>query len=271
MRHLQNLHTHSLFCDGVDSPEEIILTAIDKGFESIGFSSHSYMPSLTSAQESKRLKDYKTEILRLKEKYINQIKIYLGLEVEMDKKTDIAGYDYSIGSIHYLMCSGEFIAFDCGQTEVEALIKQHFGGDGLKYAKAYYSALALLPQYGDFDVIGHFDLITKHSDNIEFFDASSKEYLFAAFEAAEALKGKIHLFELSTGPMARGYLKTPYPSVPIIKELKRLGFGAVITSDCHNKNMLDYNFNEAEELLRCCGYKEKYIFTDQGFQAIPIC
>ena len=56
----------------------------------------------------------------------------------------------------------------------------------------------------------------------------------------------------------------------IIKELKRLGFGAVITSDCHDKTKLDYKFNEAAELLKSCGFKEKYILTDQGFAAVSL-
>ena len=39
--HLQNLHTHTTYCDGINTPEQIILTAIDKGFGAIGFSGHS--------------------------------------------------------------------------------------------------------------------------------------------------------------------------------------------------------------------------------------
>lgn len=31
MMKLQNLHTHTKYCDGKDTPEEIILTAIEKG------------------------------------------------------------------------------------------------------------------------------------------------------------------------------------------------------------------------------------------------
>ena len=40
---LQNLHTHTTYCDGINTPEQVILTAIDKGFGAIGFSGHSYM------------------------------------------------------------------------------------------------------------------------------------------------------------------------------------------------------------------------------------
>ena len=36
----QNLHTHSSYCDGKDTPEELVLYAINSGFSSIGFSGH---------------------------------------------------------------------------------------------------------------------------------------------------------------------------------------------------------------------------------------
>ena len=38
----QNLHTHSLFCDGKNSLEDMVTEAINQGFTSIGFSSHAY-------------------------------------------------------------------------------------------------------------------------------------------------------------------------------------------------------------------------------------
>lgn len=41
---LANFHTHSTFCDGKNTPEEIVLAALEKGFVSIGFSSHGYTP-----------------------------------------------------------------------------------------------------------------------------------------------------------------------------------------------------------------------------------
>ena len=36
----QNLHTHSIFCDGKDTIEEMTLEAISKGFDILGFSGH---------------------------------------------------------------------------------------------------------------------------------------------------------------------------------------------------------------------------------------
>lgn len=269
--YLQNLHTHIVFCDGADMPEEMILTAIDKGFDSLGFSGHSFMAcSPVFAKMGDRTEQYKQEIIELKEKYKEQLKIYLGLEVEPYSGADMTGYDYLIASIHYLKFEDGFVPFDRNADFVKKLIDERFGGDGMAYTKAYYKAMSEIPNYGNFDIIGHFDIITKHIDNSNFFDYTSKEYLNAAFEAAEALRGKIPFFEVNTGAVSRGYRKTPYPSIPIIKELKRLGYGVVITSDCHQKDALDCYFDEAAELLRFCGFKEKYILTDNGFKGVEL-
>ena len=268
--YIQNLHTHTTYCDGADTPEEMVVAAISKGFDSIGFSGHSYMSYSPYISGGDKTEDYKKEIIRLKNAYKDKIKIYLGLEVDMYSQPDMTEYDYLIGTVHYLKKGDEYVGFDRSQQTVEDVINNHFDGNGMEYAKLYYKSMAELPKYGNFDIIGHFDLIAKHSDNITFFDETSKEYLDAAFEAAEVLAKHIPFFEVNTGAIARGYRKTPYPSIPIIKFLKELGLGAVITSDCHEKDMLDCKFDDAEELLRTCGFKEKYILTDDGFKAVSL-
>lgn len=269
--HLQNLHTHSVFYDGVDTPEEILLAAKEKGFSSIGFSEHSYMDfSSYFLQFNDRTEEYKKEILRLKEKYKGDIGVYLGLEVDMFSKTNLSGFDYLIGSVHCLETEDGIVEFDRSAEVVEGIINKYFGGDGMEYAKAYFKTVAKLPSCGNFDILGHFDLITKHSDNHDFFDVTSEEYISAAIEAIKALAGKIPFFELNTGAVARGYRKSPYPAEIFIKEFKKMGFGAVITSDCHNCKMLDFEFSRAEEILKKCGFSEKYILTDDGFKAVSI-
>lgn len=44
MSHKQNLHIHTTYADGKDNPEALVLEAISRGFTSIGFSEHTYMP-----------------------------------------------------------------------------------------------------------------------------------------------------------------------------------------------------------------------------------
>lgn len=117
---------------------------------------------------------------------------------------------------------------------------------------------------------GHFDLITKHCENTDFFDQNYKEYKKAVTKAAESLAGKIPFFEVNTGAIARGYRKTPYPTEYILNLMRDLGFGVVVTSDCHNKAMLDCYFEEADKLLKKCGFNEKYILTNDGFKPVEI-
>ena len=39
-----NFHTHTTFSDGKNTPEEMILSAIQKGISILGFSDHSMFP-----------------------------------------------------------------------------------------------------------------------------------------------------------------------------------------------------------------------------------
>ena len=266
MNYLQNLHTHTNYCDGKDTAEEIVLTAIEKDFTSIGFSEHSQTPYPSSLKAGEATRKYKQEIRLLKEKHKGIIDIYCGLEFDSCSKVDISDYDYIIGSVHYI----NGVTMDRDADYVRNLIDTYYDGDSMKYVKAYYEELATLHQYEHVDIIGHFDLLTKHKENVAFFDDESPLYKKYAIEAAEALAGKISLFEVNTGAIARGYRTTPYPSMFLIKELKRLGFGAVITSDCHDREKLDCGFCDATELLKSCGYKEKFILTDNGFIPVPL-
>ena len=268
---LQNLHTHTTYCDGVDTPEQMILSAMEKGFDSIGFSGHSYMFYSNYVQMTpEKTEKYKAEIAFLKEKYREKIDVFCGLEYDMYSAIDQSGYDYLIGSVHYLKIGNGYVGFDRSSDEVRRVINTYFDGNGMAYAQAYYQALAELPSYGKFDIVGHFDLICKHSDRVKFFDEDSSEYKNAVLEAADALRGRISFFEVNTGAIARGYRTAPYPTVFIIKELQRMGFGACITSDCHNAKHLDCGFNEATAILKACGFREKFILTERGFLGVPL-
>ena len=268
---MQNLHTHSTFDHGIDTPEEMVQKAMEKGFTSIGFSGHAYQFYCdTFTMTVKGTEEYKKEIKRLKEKYADKIKIYLGLEFDLYSDTPVTGYEYMIGSCHYLKLGDDYVCVDRDENYYKNAIDNYFGGDGMAFAKEYYRQIVDLPKHAKIDILAHFDLITKNIDRADFFDYNSKEYISSAIEALEALKKDIPLFEINTGGVVRGYRKTPYPMLPIIKEMKRLGYGAVITSDCHDVNYLDAYFDDAKKLLQEGGFTEKYILTDKGFEAVAL-
>lgn len=267
MPNKQNLHIHTTYADGKDRPEEIVLEAIDKSFDSIGFSEHTYTP-FSNYPYQMTLADmscYKKEILTLKEKYKDQIEIYCGLEYDLYSEVPVEGFDYLIGSVHYLDFNGELIGFDRGVDEVKSFIDSKFNGDGLKFAEKYFETLLMLPQKFNFDILGHFDTLIKTNELRNFIDVHSKEYLNFGYDTIHYLKGKIPLFEVNTGAIARGYRTMPYPQTEFLKEFKNCDFGAVITSDCHNKHFLDCNFEQARELLLSVGFNTHWILTEKGF------
>ena len=75
-----DLHIHSEYSDELNSIEDIIVSAIEKGFDIVGISDHSY----TEFDESYCIKkedvqNYYNEIERLKNKYSDKIKEYSGM------------------------------------------------------------------------------------------------------------------------------------------------------------------------------------------------
>ena len=267
MTYKQNLHTHCTYCDGRDTPEEMIAFALEKGFDSLGFSSHSYNPySPAGIVTREGIAAYHKRIPELKEQYKDQIKIFFGIEYEFCCEEPMADYDYSLGAVHYVPTADGWGAFDSDAACYRNLIRKSFGGDGMAFAKTYYETVAKLPEKGKFDIIAHFDIITKNLELApDLFDAECREYYDYALGAMEALRGKIPYFEVNSGAISRGYRSAPYPAVPLLKAFREMGFGAVITSDCHDGRFLDCHFEESAQLLRDCGFKEKFVLTEEGF------
>lgn len=59
-------------------------------------------------------------------------------------------------------------------------------------------------------------------------------------------------------------------NIQMMKEMKRLGYGVVIGTDCHNAAQLNFGYELTHKLLTDCGFKYKYILTDDGFVPVPL-
>ncbi len=271
IQYKQNLHTHTTYCDGSHTPEEIVKQAIEIGFDTIGFSGHATMNFGVAWDMSREdTLRYKEEVARLKEKYHDRIRVLCGLEVEMLAEYDPAGYDYLIGSSHFMKIGEEIVEFDATAQTVSGVIERYFGGDGIMYARHYYENLAELPRYGRFDIVGHFDIIAKHCESHHFFDVTSKAYQTMALESLHAVAEKMKVFEVNTGAIARGYRTLPYPAPFLLKEMKNLGCSVVLTSDCHNKNALDCHYAESLAYIQSCGFDRVGVMDETGIKEVKI-
>lgn len=255
---LSNLHTHTTFCDGKNTAEEIVLAAIDKGFSSIGFSGHGY----TDFDLSYCMKDtarYMATIQDLRKQYGSRIEIYLGIEEDafspLPNRTE---FDYVIGSSHYLKFDNRYYAIDASHDTFRRCLDL-FSGDPLKLADGYYRAFCEYLFTHKPDIIGHFDLITKYDEleSAQFLNDTAYHDLAKRY-LKEALKCDC-LFEVNTGAMARGYRTVPYPHVELLHTLKKNGGKLIVSSDSHTADTLDHAFAETRAMLRYIGFE--YVYT----------
>lgn len=246
-----NYHTHTTFCHGNDTPEQLVLKAIELGCPEIGFSSHSF----TSFDDSYGMtregtEQYKACIRKLKQKYADKIKIYLGVEQDFYSDDAPEGYDYVIGSVHYLYKNGEYLSIDSSKDDMLEQIDKYYGGDIYAYAEQYFDTVAQVYEKTKCDIIGHFDLITKFNENDCLFDTASPRYRTAALGALDALCASPAVFEINTGAIARGYRQTPYPADFILEELKKRSKKLIFSSDCHDRNQLLFGYDMYLEAIK---------------------
>lgn len=250
-----NFHTHTSYCDGCDAPEELVKAALEKGFFALGFSSHSYTEmDKDFAMNPEKAENYRREIAYLKEKYRGKIELYCGVEQDYFSAEPTEPYDYVIGSVHYVLKNGEYISVDTSAEIVKNAVDRLYGGDFDALAEDYFTLVSRVVQKTNADIIGHFDLVSKFSEKNGY--GQSPRFLAAAENAVEALTALNKPFEINTGAVARGRRSIPYPSPEILKMIKKHGGKIIISSDCHNKEYLDFGFDSAENLARAAKFSE---------------
>ena len=126
-----DFHCHTRYCDGKDSPADMVKSALEKGMTALGFSGHSCAPfdpgcpGMLPDSEAK----YRREIKRLKKRYEGQISIYCGVEQDIFSPAPGKPFDYVIGSVHYIKAGDGLFAVDDTPEKLKELCDTHFGGD----------------------------------------------------------------------------------------------------------------------------------------------
>lgn len=261
---LSNLHTHTTLCDGKNTPEEMVVAAIEQGFSSIGFSGHGY----TAFDLSYCLKDmnaYIRTIRDLQERYRSKIEVYLGVEEDAAHPLpNRSEFEYIIGSSHYVRIDDSYYPVDSGADRLKQCIER-FDGDPLKLADNYYRTFCEYILTRKPDIIGHFDLITKYDelDVSQFLPIPTYQKIAERY-LKEALKSDC-LFEVNTGAIGRGYRTSPYPSAELLHVLKANGGKVTLSSDCHAADQLNCFFAEARAMLRDIGFEFVYTLSKGSF------
>lgn len=265
---LSNFHTHSVYCDGKNTLEQLICAAIEKNFSAIGFSGHGF----TGHDSRYCMKDtdgYIAEVNSLKEKYRNKIQIYLGVEEDASRPVDRRRFNYIIGSHHYLQINGACYPIDSNPQYLHKCIDA-CGGDSILFAQAYYNSFCDYILKRKPDIIGHFDLITKFDECSTPFFLGNKQYQKIADKYVTVAAQSNCLFEVNTGAICSGYRSAPYPSESLLYTLKKLDAMLILSSDAHRADNLDYHFIETKKYLYDIGFRHLYTMYDGKFIKVPI-
>lgn len=264
----QNLHTHTTFCDGKNTPAEMAAAAFRAGLSAIGFSGHSPLAGEDWCMSPERLPAYRAAVEEQKKQFAGRMQVYLGLEQDFFSPPPEGEYDYLIGSVHALRLDGELLAVD-ESPEAFARLAHRCGGVE-KLVREYYRLEAQVAGRTGCAIAGHFDLVTKFNEDDRFFEPLAHPMRGWAVEALEALAAAGVIFEVNTGAISRGWRTDPYPQAFLLQELRRLGGRVCITGDSHSANALLTGYRRAEALLRGCGFESCWYLTPQGFREGPL-
>ena len=264
-------HLHTSYCDGKATVEQMVEAAKKKKLSYLGFSGHSYVSFDTCCMTEEDTGRYISEVRNLADRYKDKMTILCGLEKDYYSNEDESRFDYTIGSVHYLELEGVHYPIDMTSEIQSELIVRHFDRDPYAFVHAYYQTVADLFSRVKADVIGHFDLITKFAATDPLFDINHPRYKRAWQNALDALLPYNKPFEINTGAISRGWRKTPYPKIDILRYIFLCGGRILLSSDSHDKDTLCYGFKEAKRLARSVGFTSTFIPVGKGeYREIPL-
>ena len=267
-----SVHCHSTLCDGKNTLQEMASAACAQGLTTLGFTGHSHTPcDREYCMSPRRTAEYKAIIAKLKAEYKGKVDILCGIEWDQFSDDKRIGYDYWIGSVHYLRgaVTGKYYEIDFRKQDLQDCINADFGGDALAAVEAYFRSVAEVAALKP-DILGHVDLIKKLNRDGSFFDENSDRYRAAALGALEAAKAADCILEVNTGAVFRGYRDDFYPSQWLLGEWSRMGGKVIITADAHSTDCLTFGYEEAARQIKAAGFTSVQVLTGAGFETQEI-
>ena len=275
---LTNYHSHCSFCDGRAPFEEFVKEAIRQGFYSYGVSSHAPLPFPTQwTMEWEQMEAYLDEFNNLRQKYADEIELYVGLEIDYlneESNPSVARFtelplDYRIGSVHLLYdAAGEVVDIDCSPAVFKERVDRHFNGDVLRVVRMYFDRLFRMVELGGFDILGHADKMHYNASCYHpgLLDEPWYEALMKDYFSLVASRG--YLVEINT--KAYDSLGTFYPNSRYWELMKEYQIKVLVNSDAHYPERINAGRMEALRLLQAKGFATVAELHQGSWREVPI-
>lgn len=279
--HYSTIHSHTNYCDGYNTAEEMILAAIAKGMKTIGISTHGPLPfEAKYAIDNDKVEAYIDEIKALKEKYKDKIDVLLGMELDYFTDTEFDHIDkslfdkldYFVGSVHYLarFNDGKPWAVDGPYEYVLKGIEASYSGDIKRAVTDYYYNLSKMVKKYKPTLVGHMDLIKKNNHNNVLFNENESWYKEAVCKFLDVAKEIGTVIEINTGGIARKFMDEQYPSTWILEEIKLKKIPITINSDAHSAENIACMFDEMYDLCKKLSLDNLVYLSKDGWKKIDL-
>ncbi|MBQ7585633.1 MAG: histidinol-phosphatase [Desulfovibrionaceae bacterium] len=262
-----DLHLHTKYSHGLNSPFEMYEAAKKLGLKLIGFSEHSPRPQGFDytheyrEELTKYLPQYVDEVLHLRKMALgdpNSCQVLFGMEMDwlagqdsfMEKSAKAFPFDYLIGSVHFIGRWG----FDDTRKPWEEADQEQCE----TWYQAYFAAWKDMINSGRYQIAAHPDLIKIFSIDKFHIWLAKPESKAQIYEALKALKAKNMALEISSAGL-RKPCREIYPAPEILAMAKELDLNVTFASDAHNTKDVASNFLDLEL------YAQKFGFTSSVY------
>ena len=270
-----DLHTHTRYSHGADSPAAMYAAAAAAGLEIIGFSEHSPRPEGFTYRHEYRdrlaasLPDYFREVRELRDgARPGQPRALLGMEMDWLEGAEAftrracaaEEFDYLIGSVHFLGRWG----FDDGDEAWRAAGQEECNA----WYDAYFTAWESMLGSRLFQIAAHPDLIKIFS--VERFRAwlDRPESRARVRRCLVALRDAGMAMEISSAGL-RKPCREIYPAPPIMELAAGLGIPVTFASDAHSVRDVARDFDRLADYARRFGFARQVVFERGGRRELP--
>jgi histidinol-phosphatase (PHP family) len=275
-----NLHTHTSFSDGTDTPELFAQKAIEAGLCSYAFTDHAPIPNISRKWciPDNKIEEYFSEIRTIQRKYKSDIEILCGLEVDyipgIIAPSDCKKYnpDILIGSIHFLKLPNNdyLLELDSNIEHFKEGLKYLFNNDCRKLITHYYKTLTDMILSSGFDIAGHVDKIKMHIGKLFPEMLLTPWYLDLEYQASQTIANSNTFVEINTRGMYKGQTDSPYPSWRMIELINKMGGKLVLNADTHDPNGITGCFDETLQHLKKINISHIYTRRNNNWEKFYI-
>jgi histidinol-phosphatase (PHP family) len=273
-------HIHTRFsCDSEAEMDSVCASAIAKGIREIAFTDHSdFGPNDPPGYF--RLEDYLSAIESCRARYGPQLCIRAGIEMgephifreEARTILEAGNFDYVIGSAHYAVSTDSASSAEGANGLKCAWLESYFEQPLRQAYEAYFQQVVRLAAEGDFDVLGHLDLVKRDAFKFNRQYDGPGPYADMIRTALRSIVERGKGMEINTSPLYNGKgMSEPCPSLEIVRWYRELG-GEILTlgSDAHTPDRIASHFDVALEIARAAGFKRLARFEQRKIRWIRI-